>query len=394
VEYVTRCFQKYTDPEDVAILEKKMAEMVKLAKESNTIWSRDWSALPLPVITRPSANAAPRGGSNVQFSLSSGHQQKGSKSNLPATKLGAHTSMSKFSTLDSSHKSSKKKQNLAADEEEDSEEKRLARAQRFKAPKTGPSPRPSSSISTSWSTSYSDFTSDDYQDATSGAPLVGTSTALEKAYFRLIERPQASSVRPVPVLKQSLELMREKKANGNVSWKTYLGEQLKSIRQDLVIQAVNDEFALEVYETNARWCLEYDDLPEFKRCLLRINEFYNHLDLSSSNQVEFATYNILYHLISEDFPSLNKELSLLPRETRSQASIRHALKLADAYMDNNWSLFFTLSKTNFFLEQHILQVASERLRFHALTSIFVSYVFTFRLPPLQPVHLDRTYDRP
>lgn len=212
-------------------------------------------------------------------------------------------------------------------------------------------------------------------DDNGGGSIVGTSSALEKPYLRLTERPVPSSVRPVSVLKQSLALMCRKKKEG-ASWTGYLGEQMKSIRQDLVIQAVADDFALEVYETNARWCLENNDIAEFKRCLLRIEEFYKHLDITSAHMDEFYCYFLLYYLLSEDFPALNTELAQLRGDRRTHKAIQHAIKICEAYIDNNWRTFFKLSNHTYFLEKHLLDIASERLRINALKSILVSYVST------------------
>lgn len=261
---------------------------------------------------------------------------------------------------------------MGLDEEE---EKKAQRASRFGDMMT---PEPENNMR---SGSRGDYYAQ--EDVDEMETIVGTCTNLEKAYLRLTERPSPSSVRPVEILKQSLELMRKKKREG-ASWNNYLGEQLKSIRQDLVIQAVADEFALEVYETNARWCLEYGDIAEFKRCLLRIEEFYNHLDISSPNVDEFYCYSLLYNLVSEDFPSLNAELVSLTKDRRAHPAIKQAVSLCEAYLNNNWHQFFKLARTPHFLSKHLLDVVAERLRINALKTILISYVLPLicNSPPL------------
>lgn len=44
-------------------------------------------------------------------------------------------------------------------------------------------------------------------------------------------------------------------------------DQMKAIRQDLVIQHINNEFAIKVYEKNARMSLEVGDLNEFNQVI-------------------------------------------------------------------------------------------------------------------------------
>lgn len=371
--YIERCYRQ-TPTQDRPELEKKLAEMVKMAEKTQTVWSRDWSKMAVPVTS--SQLSAPTTTSSYSY-----QQPITTPYNDPSTSSGRRDKASNkskgydasSSAAYSGAKGSKKGKMLT--EEEKEEQQRAQRASRFKAN----SDRSSSSSSTSNSSCgyHNNYTVEvsSYEDTEA---IVGTSTTLEKPFLRLTERPVPSSVRPLSILKKSLALMMKKKEEG-ASWIGYLSEQMKSIRQDLVIQAIADEFALQVYETNARWCLENNDIPEFKRCLVRIDEFYNHLNLSSDNIDEFSCYSLLYHLLPEDFPSLNAELAALAQSAQRSKlqfspAIRHAIRICEAYLDNNWTLFFHLSKTTHFLEHHLLNVAAERLRLHCLSSIFITYV--------------------
>lgn len=82
----------------------------------------------------------------------------------------------------------------------------------------------------------------------------GTSTSLEKRYLRLTRPPAPDTVRPKPILEQSLEmLLRKWSVDPNYK---YVCEQMKSIRQDLTVQFIKDDFTVLVYETHARLALE------------------------------------------------------------------------------------------------------------------------------------------
>lgn len=117
--------------------------------------------------------------------------------------------------------------------------------------------------------------------------IKGTSTKLEKSYLRLtsvssdlrtlvrdeadnIQEPSPADIRPLPILKQTLNLLKTK-------WKdthnyAYAVDQFKSMRQDLTVslspemlgyaiddaqvQRIKNDFTVEVYEIHARIALE------------------------------------------------------------------------------------------------------------------------------------------
>lgn len=84
--------------------------------------------------------------------------------------------------------------------------------------------------------------------------ITGTGTFLEKSYLRLTSIPDPSSVRSEAVLKKSVEFVKQKWKQG-APW-NYVTDQFKSIRQDLTVQGIYNEFTVQVYETHARLCLE------------------------------------------------------------------------------------------------------------------------------------------
>uniref|UniRef100_A0A453PX10 Uncharacterized protein n=1 Tax=Aegilops tauschii subsp. strangulata TaxID=200361 RepID=A0A453PX10_AEGTS len=72
--------------------------------------------------------------------------------------------------------------------------------------------------------------------------IVGMCTDVQKGYFRLTGPPDATKIRPKPVLVEALKFVQVSSKDYN--FKT---DQLKSIRQDMTIQNIEDELSVQVF---------------------------------------------------------------------------------------------------------------------------------------------------
>jgi hypothetical protein len=197
----------------------------------------------------------------------------------------------------------------------------------------------------------------------------GTSQALEKPYLRLTSAPDPSTVRPEPVLKKSLKMIKSK-------WRSnpdylYSCEQLKSIRQDLTVQHIKNKFAIEVYETHARLALENGDLGEFNQCQTQLRQLYEELHIG--NIVEFTAYRILYALFANNMIDITGLLSELSPEMREEEAIAHALEVRAAAALNNYHSLFRLYREAPNMGPYVIRLFIDRLRLAALRVMTKAY---------------------
>lgn len=145
----------------------------------------------------------------------------------------------------------------------------------------------------------------------SGA-VVGTSDRLEKNYFRLTSAPNPAEVRSPKVLHNSLKYVISKYNTTNDY--SYIIDQLKSIRQDLTVQHIKDDFTIHVYEKNARISIKHDDLGEFNQCQGQLKPLYHrhrinnekYKDRFMHREVEMMTYSFIYMIVTRNQSEINR----------------------------------------------------------------------------------------
>ncbi|WLF76777.1 hypothetical protein PVL30_000481 [Lodderomyces elongisporus] len=238
-----------------------------------------------------------------------------------------------------------------------------------------------------------------FANSDSNGAFVGTCLALEKDYLRLTSAPDPAKVRPQSVLEQSIGFVKNKYSEMESPQKAYdyIKNQLKSIRQDLTVQHIKNEFTVYIYEQNARFSIKHNDLGEFNQCQTQLKYLYhlrrssNHL-LSNkfiSSEAEMLCYKIIYMMITKNNSEICKLKTMVLREYHSyevnEKDSDHLKLVATLFtcnnhklLDNCYSFFQELSQykdleTTQLALHMISNFLDDKVRLLALGSICEAY---------------------
>lgn len=199
----------------------------------------------------------------------------------------------------------------------------------------------------------------------SSGPIVGICETLEKRYLRLTAPPVPSMVRPERILQQTLDLLKKKwRKEGNYS---YICDQFKSMRQDLTVQHLKNDFTVSVYEIHARIALEKGDIGEYNQCQTQLRSLYS-LGLKG-NHVEFKAYRILYYIHTANRTGLNDTLLDLTTAEKKERPIRHALDVRSSLALGNYHRFFQLYMDTPNMGAYLMDMFIVRERLAAMCNI-------------------------
>jgi SAC3 family protein LENG8/THP3 len=196
-------------------------------------------------------------------------------------------------------------------------------------------------------------------------PVIGRCQTLEKNYFRLTAAPNPDTVRPLSVLQKTLELLKRKwKLEANY---TYICDQFKSLRQDLTVQHIRNEFTVNVYEIHARIALEKGDLGEYNQCQTQLRALYK--QNLGGHPMEFKAYRILYFIHTCNRTDMNDVLSELTPTDKADRAVKHALDVRSALALGNYHRFFQLFLETPNMGAYLMDMFVARERLVALASI-------------------------
>ncbi|XP_020248458.1 SAC3 family protein A isoform X2 [Asparagus officinalis] len=195
----------------------------------------------------------------------------------------------------------------------------------------------------------------------------GTCQEVEKRYLRLTSAPDPATVRPEEILEKALHMVQASQKNY-----LYKCDQLKSIRQDLTVQRIQNELTVKVYETHARLALEAGDLPEYNQCQSQLQSLY--AEGISGCYMEFSAYNLLCVILhSSNKRELLSAMARLSREAKEDAAVKHALAVSSAVSSGNYVQFFRLYKAAPNLNTSLMDLYVEKMRFSAIKCMCKSY---------------------
>ncbi|EPS30752.1 hypothetical protein PDE_05704 [Penicillium oxalicum 114-2] len=373
--YVQRCFAPENQISSVshAEIQEKLRQVITEAADRNKLHIIDWERTALPqvmiqndrnrVLANPAvstwASASPLTSSNdpnrkrkpTDFS----QQQRGDDS--PPWKKTNHHNRSEDRTT---HPSTEKKSRMTLDDSSKSRANLEMRRRRFEGAGVNYGPSGTSSpVDPPLSRSAGQ----------NQGPVVGRCQTLEKNYFRLTSAPNPDTVRPLPVLQKALDLLKKKwKQEANY---TYICDQFKSLRQDLTVQHIRNEFTVLVYEIHARIALEKGDLGEYNQCQTQLRVLYE--QKLGGHPTEFKAYRILYFIYTRNWTAMNDALADVSADDKKSSAVKHALDVRSALALGNYHRFFQLYLDTPNMGAYLMDMFVDRERLTALSSICRAY---------------------
>ncbi|KAI1253587.1 hypothetical protein MGN70_005797 [Eutypa lata] len=377
-QYVQRSFEDANKDPSVTRgeMETKLKEVIRYTQECGTMYTTDWALMPLPqqmVRTERQQNLMAESHKTLRESMQSVSFKSPTgrpTTTFPATAPSKKRKSSDLSTEQTNgpavhwqtaksiplgdritHPSNDKRPSMdgplpAKSKFQKNAEKRQRRGDGgYQSSYRSPSPAPPS------------------------GPIVGYCTNLEKPYFRLTSAPKPSEVRPEHVLHRTLDHLKQKwRKESNYN---YICEQFKSLRQDLTVQRIRNEFTVSVYEIHARIALEKGDLGEYNQCQTQLRALY--ASGIKGNSIEFKAYRILYFIYTANRTALNDAIADLTTAEKEERPIKHALNVRSSLALGNYHKFFQFYLDVPNMGAYLMDMFVKRERLAALANMCKSF---------------------
>jgi len=152
----------------------------------------------------------------------------------------------------------------------------------------------------------------------------------------------------------------------------YVGDQFKSLRQDLKVQHIRNQLTVDVYESNARISLEVGDLSEYNQCQSQLKELYKLSESFRNNFVEFLCYRLLYFAVTRNSVGIRDTLKA-SASFRRYPQVMQVRSVIDALQSMNYVKLFHLYKTSPHYIQCMLNQIVHKTRYRSLVYICTAY---------------------
>lgn len=190
-----------------------------------------------------------------------------------------------------------------------------------------------------------------------------------------------SDLRPTKVLAQTMDyLIEEIVDRTDQTWTViyhFVFDRIRAIRQDMVIQRIVDESAVEILEKVIRFhifahyklsdcsldCFDpYINDSHLQECLKRLLVLYDN-NVSSQNRAEFEGYYLLHNLGSHE--AMHRILNL-PKHIKEDELLKLSLKLSFMKLLGNFVAVFRIARKLSFLARCLVLKHSTSLRYNAV----------------------------
>lgn len=365
--YVQRCFapENQVPSVDLEEAQEKLRAVITEAAQNNRLGTIDWERHPLPqhmiqnernmILANPSvsnwgisATPSSPGDASRKRKSTEMHQQETSS---PPWRKANNTTRNRFEDR-VTHAPTEKRPRMALDDSSKSKANLEMRRRRFE------------SAGASYASASASPVDSPGREANQG-PVVGRCQTLEKNYFRLTSAPNPDTVRPLPVLEKTLDLLKKKwRKESNYG---YICDQFKSLRQDLTVQHIRNEFTVTVYEIHARIALEKGDLGEYNQCQTQLRVLY--AQQLGGHPTEFKAYRILYFIYTRNWTAMNDALADVTADDKQDPAVKHALDVRSALALGNYHRFFQLYLDTPNMGAYLMDMFVGRERLTALAAI-------------------------